>query len=93
MLLSGGEKSLAAVALIFGIILYRPTPFLILDEVDAALDDSNVSLFNRLLSEIAGDSQIIIITHNKKTMEVANSLYGVTMEKSGISTLVSVNMN
>ncbi|MFB3926452.1 MAG: chromosome segregation protein SMC [Syntrophales bacterium] len=92
-LLSGGEKSLVAVALIFGIILYRPTPFLILDEADAAMDDANISLFNSLVREISSDSQIILVTHNKKTMEIADNLYGITMEKQGISTTVSVNLN
>jgi len=93
MLLSGGEKALAAVALIFSIILFRPTPFLILDEVDAALDDANIALFNKLLKEISRNSQIILITHNKKTMEVADNLYGVTMEKKGVTSLVSVSLN
>ena len=92
-LLSGGEKSLAALALILSIILYRPTPFLVLDEVDAALDDSNVSLFNNLVREISASSQVIMITHNKRSMEVASNLYGVTMQKRGISTTVSVNLN
>ena len=92
-LLSGGEKSMAAVALIFSILLYRPTPFSILDEVDAALDDSNVNLFNAMLRRIADKSQIVLITHNKTTMEVANNLFGVTMEKQGISKLVSVAIN
>ena len=91
-LLSGGEKSLAAVALIFSIILYRPTPFLVLDEVDAALDDANIVLFNQFLKEIAEKSQIVLVTHNKATMEVASNLYGVSMEKKGISNLVSVNL-
>ncbi len=91
-LLSGGEKSLAAVALIFSIILYRPTPFLVLDEVDAALDDANIVLFNQFLREISEKSQIVLVTHNKKTMEVASNLYGVSMEKKGISNLVSVNL-
>jgi len=91
-LLSGGEKSLSAIALIFSILLYRPVPFLLLDEVDAALDDSNISLFNRLVKETVSQSQILMITHNKKTMEIADSLYGVTMQKHGISTLVSVNL-
>ncbi len=91
-LLSGGEKSLSAVALIFSIILYRPTPFLVLDEVDAALDDANIALFNQFLKEIAEKSQIILVTHNKNTMEVASNLYGVSMEKKGISNLVSVNL-
>ena len=92
-LLSGGEKSLAAIALIFAILLYRPTPFLILDEVDAALDDANTNLFNRLIKDIAEKSQVIMITHNKSTMEVAETLFGVTMQKQGISSLVSVNLN
>lgn len=92
-LLSGGEKSMAAVALIFAILLYRPTPFSILDEVDAALDDANVNLFNKMLTNIADHSQIVLITHNKTTMEVANNLFGVTMEKQGISKLVSVTIN
>lgn len=92
-LLSGGEKSLAALALILAIILYRPTPFLVLDEVDAALDDANVILFANLVKEISNDSQVIMVTHNKNSMEVATSLYGVTMQKKGISTAVSVNLN
>lgn len=92
-LLSGGEKSLAAIALIFAILLYRPTPFLILDEVDAALDDANTNLFNRLIRDVAESSQVIMITHNKSTMEVADTLFGVTMQKLGISSLVSVNLN
>ncbi len=92
-LLSGGEKSLVAVALIFAILLYRPSPFLVLDEVDAALDDANTNLFNRLVKDVAQKSQVIMITHNKSTMEVADTLFGVTMQKQGISSLVSVNLN
>ena len=92
-LLSGGEKSMVAVALIFAIILYRPTPFLILDEVDAALDDTNISLFNNLIRDISSASQIILITHNKRTMEIADNLFGITMEKKGISTMVSVSLH
>ena len=92
-LLSGGEKSLSAIALIFSILLYRPVPFLLLDEVDAALDDTNIGLFNRLVKETAVHSQILVITHNKRTMEVADSLYGVTIKKQGVSTLVSVSLN
>ncbi len=92
-LLSGGEKSMSAIALIFSILLYRPVPFLLLDEVDAALDDTNIGLFNRLVKETVSHSQILVITHNKKTMEIADSLYGVTMQKHGISTLVSVNLS
>ena len=92
-LLSGGEKALSAVALIFSILLYRPTPFLILDEADAPLDDTNIVLFNNLLKDLSKNSQILSITHNKKTMETADNLIGVTMEENGISTLVSVSLN
>ncbi|MFA7684515.1 MAG: chromosome segregation protein SMC [Syntrophales bacterium] len=92
-LLSGGEKSLAAIALIFALLLYRPAPFLILDEVDAALDDANINLFNRLIKEVSSRSQIMVVTHNKRTMEVADSLFGVTMQRQGISSLISVNLN
>ena len=92
-LLSGGEKALAAVALIFAILMHRPSPFLILDEADAPLDDVNVSLFRDLVKDIAENSQIIFITHNKGSMAAADNLIGVTMEKHGISTTVSVNMN
>jgi chromosome segregation protein len=92
-LLSGGEKSLAAIALIFAILMYRPVPFLVLDEVDAALDDANIVLFNNLVKDLSSDSQIIMVTHNKKTMEVAEYLFGITMQKQGISTMVSVALN
>jgi chromosome segregation protein len=92
-LLSGGEKSLAAVALIFAILAYRPVPFLILDEVDAALDDANISLFSNLVKDISTGSQIVMVTHNKRTMEAAEYLFGVTMQKQGISTMVSVSLN
>jgi chromosome segregation protein len=73
--------------------MYKPTPFLVLDEVDAPLDDSNVTLFRNLVREISEKSQIISITHNKKAMEFADNLIGVTMAKNGISTTVSVSMN
>ena len=92
-LLSGGEKALSAVALIFAILMHRPSPFLIFDEVDAALDDSNVSLFKKLLDEISLNSQIIFVTHNKNTMESADNLFGITMEKHGISSTVAVSLN
>jgi len=92
-LLSGGEKSLVAVSLIFAILKYRPSPFLVLDEVDAALDDANTNLFNRLIKDVAQKSQVVMITHNKSTMEVADTLFGVTMQKQGISSLVSVSLN
>ena len=92
-LLSGGEKALAAVALIFAILMHRPSPFLILDEADAPLDDANVSLFRQLVRDISQNSQVIFVTHNKTTMEAAENLIGVTMQKNGISTTVSVSMN
>ncbi len=91
-LLSGGEKSLAAIALIFSILIYRPVPFILLDEADAALDDANIARFNMLVKETASNSQILFITHNKKTMEIADNLYGVTVQKKGVSTLVSVSL-
>ncbi|HUM13633.1 MAG TPA: chromosome segregation protein SMC [Myxococcaceae bacterium] len=91
-LLSGGEKALTAVALIFAIFLIKPTPFCLLDEVDAPLDEGNVGRYNDLLREMSRQSQFILITHNKRTMEVVDTLYGVTMEEPGISKLVSVRL-
>ncbi|MCC6807128.1 MAG: chromosome segregation protein SMC [Deltaproteobacteria bacterium] len=91
-LLSGGEKALTAVSLVFSIFLIKPSPFCVLDEVDAPLDESNVARFNELLREISQVSQFICITHSKKTMECADRLYGVTMEEPGISKLVSVDL-
>ncbi|MEN9796707.1 MAG: hypothetical protein RL653_403, partial [Pseudomonadota bacterium] len=91
-LLSGGEKALTAVALIFAIFLIKPTPFCLLDEVDAPLDEGNVGRYNDMVKEMSAGSQFILITHNKRTMEIADTLYGVTMEEPGCSKLVSVNM-
>ena len=91
-LLSGGEKALTAVALIFAIFLIKPTPFCLLDEVDAPLDEANVGRYNEMVREMSKQSQFILITHNKRTMEVVDTLYGVTMEEPGISKLVSVKM-
>ncbi len=91
-LLSGGEKALTAVSLIFSIFLVRPSPYCLLDEVDAPLDDANVFRFNDLVREMAKRSQIIVVTHNKYTMEVASKLYGVTMQEKGVSKMVSVNL-
>jgi len=91
-LLSGGEKALAAIALVFSLYLNRPSPFCLLDEVEAALDEVNIDRFNQLLKSLAEKSQILIITHNKRTMELADLLYGVTMEKPGVSRVVSVRL-
>src|SRR5690606_24932471 len=91
-LLSGGEKALTAVSLIFGIFLIKSSPFCLLDEVDAPLDEANVGRFCDLVAELAQRTQFIIITHNKRTMEIADRLYGVTMQQPGASKLVSVSV-
>ncbi len=93
MLLSGGEKALTAIALLFALFQTKPSPFCILDEVDAPLDDVNVLRFVETLQEMAQETQFLIVTHNKLTMEVAGTLYGVTMEEKGISKLVSVELD
>ncbi|ACL64064.1 chromosome segregation protein SMC [Anaeromyxobacter dehalogenans 2CP-1] len=92
-LLSGGEKALTAVSLIFAIFLIKPTPFCLLDEVDAPLDDANVGRYNEMVKEMSKNSQFILITHNKRTMEMVDTLYGVTMEEPGVSKLVSVRLS
>lgn len=92
-LLSGGEKALTAVSLIFAIFLIKPTPFCLLDEVDAPLDDANVGRYNEIVKEMSKNSQFILITHNKRTMEMVDTLYGVTMEEPGVSKLVSVRLS
>jgi chromosome segregation protein len=91
-LLSGGEKALVAVSLIFSLFLTNPTPFCFLDEIDAPLDDANIGRFTQLLREMSEHSQFIVITHNKRTMQAADVLYGVTMEDAGISKVISVAM-
>ena len=89
-LFSGGEKALTAISLIFSIFLINPAPFCVLDEVDAPLDDSNITRFNSIIKEMSANTQFVLITHNKRTMEVANKLYGITLEEAGHSKLVSV---
>jgi len=93
MLLSGGEKALTAISLLFAIFQYKPSPFCILDEVDAPLDDANIGRFVRMLEGMKEQTQFVLITHSRKTMEIADQLYGVTMEEPGVSKLVSVRFN
>jgi chromosome segregation protein len=90
LLLSGGEKAMSALALVLAIFQYKPSPFCLLDEVDAPLDEANVGRFAGKISELSGSTQFIVITHNKRTMEIARALYGVTMQEAGVSKLVSV---
>jgi len=92
-LLSGGEKALTAVALIFSLFLIKPTPFCVLDEVDAPLDDANIDRFAEMVREMTAQSQFIVITHSKRTMGIVDTMYGVTMQEPGVSKLVSVRMN
>jgi chromosome segregation protein len=92
-LMSGGERALTGLALLFAIFYFRPSPFCVLDEVDAPLDDANIHRFLRMLRELTARTQFIVITHNRHTMEAADILYGVTMEEPGLSKLVSVNLN
>ena len=89
-LLSGGEKALTALALLIAVFRYQPSPFCILDEVDAPLDEANVGRFNKMLGDMCGQTQFIVVTHNRKTMEMGSVLYGVTMQEPGVSKLVSV---
>jgi chromosome segregation protein len=92
-MLSGGEKTLTAIALLFAIYLVKPSPFCILDEVDAPLDDANIGRYVRLIRTFSETTQFIMITHNKLTMEAADTLYGVTMQEEGVSKLVSVQFS
>ena len=91
-LLSGGEKSLVAVSLLFAILKAKPSPFCILDEIDAALDDSNINRYTSYLKKINKYTQVVLITHRKTSMEIANVLYGVTMEEKGISRIISMKL-
>jgi chromosome segregation protein len=93
LLLSGGEKSLTAMALLMATFQYTPSPFCVLDEIDAPLDESNIERLTRLLRDMAGQTQFIVITHAKRTMEAAQALYGVTMQEPGVSKLVSVKFD
>jgi chromosome segregation protein len=92
-LLSGGEKALAALALLLALFHTRPSPFCLLDEVDAPLDDANAERFASLLKEMAATAQFLLITHNKRTMAAADLLYGVTMEEHGVSKLLSLHLS
>jgi chromosome segregation protein len=93
LLLSGGEKALAAVALLMAIFKYQPSPFCVMDEVDAPLDEANIGRLCKLLKEMSNQTQFVVITHSKRTMEAAQALYGVTMQEPGVSRLVSVRFN
>ena len=93
LLLSGGEKALAAVALLMAIFRYQPSPFCVMDEVDAPLDEANIGRLTRLIAEMSVNTQFVVITHSKRTMEAAQALYGVTMQEPGVSRLVSVKFN
>ena len=90
LLLSGGEKALAALSLLMAIFRYQPSPFCVLDEVDAPLDEANILRLTKLLAQMSENTQFIMITHSKKTMESAQAMYGVTMQEAGVSKLVSV---
>jgi len=92
-LLSGGEKALTAMALMFALFRYRPSPFCLLDEIDAPLDDANIARFVEMLRGMQDQTQFILITHHRKTMEIADRLYGVTMEEPGVSKLISLQLH
>ena len=92
-LLSSGERALTAISLLFAIYLVKPSPFCILDEVDAPLDDRNLDRYLKVINEFSKKTQFIMVTHNKKTMAEANNLYGITMEEPGLSSLVSVRLS
>lgn len=91
-LLSGGEKALTAIGLIFAFLRVKPVPFCVFDEIEAALDEANLTRFSHYLQRFAGQTQFILVSHRKKTMEQADILYGVTMEEAGVSKLISVRL-
>ena len=93
MLLSGGEKAFTAIAILFAILKINPAPFCVLDEIEAALDDVNVYRFAEYLKKFSKETQFLVITHRKGTMEAADTVYGITMEENGISKLLSMKMN
>jgi chromosome segregation protein len=93
MQMAGGEKALTAIALLFAIQNLKPSPFCLLDEIEAALDEPNVIRFADYLQKLKGHTQFIVITHRRGTMEVSERLYGITMQEKGVSTLVSVNLS
>ena len=92
-LLSGGEKAFVAIALYFAILKVRPTPFVVMDEIEAALDDNNVARFAHYMRSMADKTQFIVITHRRGTMEEADILYGVTMQEQGVSRMLTINLN
>ena len=92
-LLSGGEKAFVAIALYFAILKVHPTPFCVMDEIEAALDDANVTRFARYMRTLADKTQFIVITHRRGTMEEADVLYGVTMQEQGVSKILTINLN
>jgi chromosome segregation protein len=92
LLLSGGEKALTALALLVGIFQFRPSPFCVLDEVDAALDETNVGRFADLMRSMGQDTQFLVVTHSKRMMQAADMIYGVTMQEPGVSKIVSVKL-
>ena len=90
--LSGGERSLCAIAILFSLMKIRPSPFCFLDEVDAALDEGNIGRFTEMLKDFASTTQMLVITHNKRTMAAADNIYGVTMEEPGVSKVISMKL-